>query len=122
MFIECPICPVIVEKSKNYVLNLKYFTKPEFFSKNYHKHFGYSVVLTFFAIWFLFLFAYLADTGYFFQIFIGGFGSFCVNWIREWYYSKFHGAPWDDVDINMGSYGGIVGTILFLLTYTYLIN
>ena len=42
MFIECPICPVIVEKSKNYVLNLKYFTKPEFFSKNYHKHFFWS--------------------------------------------------------------------------------
>jgi hypothetical protein len=122
MFIECPICPIIVQNAKEYVLNTKFFLSPDFVKKRYHKHFGYSLVLTFFAIWFLFKFAYLGDTGYFFQIFVGGFGAFAVNWVREWYYAKFHQAPWDDVDIHMGSYGGIVGTILFLLTYVHLIN
>ena len=122
MFIECPICPVIVQNAKEYVLNTKFFFSPDFVKKRYHKHFGYSLVLTFFSIWFLFKFAYLGDTGYFFPIFIGGFGAFAVNWVREWYYGIKYKAPWDDVDIHMGSYGGIVGTILFLLTYTYLIN
>ena len=122
MFIESPICPVIVQNAKEYVLNTKFFFSPDFVKKRYHKHFGYSLVLTFFAIWFLFKFAYLGDTGYFFPIFVGGFGAFAVNWVREWYYGIKYKAPWDDVDIHMGSYGGIVGTILFLLTYTYLIN
>jgi hypothetical protein len=122
MFIECPICPVIVQNVKEYVLNTKFFFSPDFVKKRYHKHFGYSLVLTFFTIWFLFSFAYLGDTGILFPIFVGGFGAFAVNWVREWYYGIKYKAPWDDVDIHMGSYGGIVGTILFLLTYTYLIN
>jgi hypothetical protein len=122
MFIECPICPIIVQNAKEYVLNTKFFFSPDFVKKRYHKHFGYSVVLTFFSIWFLFKFAYLGDTGNIFPIFVGGFGAFWVNWVREWYYAKYYKAPWDDVDIHMGSYGGIFGTILFLFTYSYLIN
>jgi hypothetical protein len=120
MFIECPICPVVIQSAKKYVLNTKFLFSPKFISENYYKHFGYSLVLTFFTIWFLFSFAYLGDTGYFFPVFVGGFGAFGVNWVREWYYAKFKGAPWDDVDVHMGSYGGIVGTIIFLLLKTFL--
>ncbi len=76
---------------------------------------GYSLVLTFFAIWFLFAFAHLGDTGNFFPIFVGGFGAYGANFLREWYYGKFHDAPWDNTDLNMGSYGGIIGAILYLL-------
>ena len=119
MFIECPICPIVIQNAKEYVLNTKFFFSPKFISENYYKHFGYSLVLTFFAIWLLFLYAFLGDTGYVFPVFIGGFGAFLVNWMREWYYAKFHDAPWDDIDIHMGSYGGIVGATLFLL-YFYL--
>jgi hypothetical protein len=67
MFIECPICPVIVQNAKEYVLNTKFFFSPDFVKKRYHKHFGYSLVLTFFTIWFLFSFTYLGDTGSYFQ-------------------------------------------------------
>jgi hypothetical protein len=120
--IECPICPIIVQNVKEYVSNTKFFFSPDFVKKRYHKHFSYSLVLTFFSIWFLFSFAHLGDTGNFFPVFVGGFGSFAVNWVREWYYGIKYKAPWDDIDIHMGSYGGIIGAILFLLTYIYLIN
>jgi len=119
MKIECPICPVIVQSAKKYILDTKYIFSPKFISENYHKHFLYSLVLTFFSIWFLFSFAYLGDTGYFFPVFIGGFGAYIVNWSREWYYSKFHKAPWDTIDIHMGSYGGVVGSILFMLFFYF---
>ena len=114
-YIECPICPIIKENFLRYVTNTKKIFTPDFIKQNYHKHLGYSLVLTFFAIWFLFLNAHLGDTGILFPIFIGGFGAYAVNFVREWYYGKFHGAPWDEVDLDMGSYGGILGAILYLL-------
>ena len=115
-YIECPICPILRDNIVRYVTNTKKIFTPDFIKENYYKHVLYSAVLTFFAIWFLFDFAHLRDTGTLFPIFIGGFGAYAVNFAREWYYGKFHGAPWDGVDLDMGSYGGIVGTILFLLT------
>lgn len=115
-YFECSICPILRDNIVRYVTNTKKIFTPDFIKENYYKHLGYSAVLTFFAIWFLFDFAYLGTTGNFFPIFIGGFGAYCVNYIREWYYGKYYGAPWDGVDLDMGSYGGIIGTIIFLLT------
>jgi len=113
--IECTICPIIKQNIINYVLDIKKIFTPDFVKQNYHKHFGYSIVLTFFSIWLLFLYAHLGDTGVFFQLFIGGFGAYGVNWIREWYYGYRYNAPWDDTDPNMGSYGGIIGALLAIL-------
>ncbi len=62
----------------------------------------------------------LADTGLFFQSFIGGFGAGCVNFVREWYYGKYYGAPFDGTDINMGSYGGWLGALVAVFIYTLL--
>ena len=51
----------------------------------------------------------------------GWFFAYGINFAREWYYGKFHGAPWDNTDLDMGSYGGIIGTAIFLLTIAQLI-
>ena len=116
-YIECPICPILKENFLRYVTNTKKIFTPDFIKQNYHKHLGYSLVLTFFAIWFLFVNAQLGDTGILFPIFVGGFGAYCVNFAREWYYAKYHEAPFDGTDLDMGSYGGILGAILFLLIH-----
>ena len=114
-YIECTICPILRDNIVRYVTNTKKIFTPDFIKQNYHKHVGYSLVLTFFAIWFLFAYAQLGDTGNLFPIFLGGFGAYAVNFLREWYYGKFHDAPWDNTDLDMGSYGGIIGAILYLL-------
>jgi hypothetical protein len=114
-YFECSICPILRDNIIRYITNTKKIFTPDFVKQNYHKHFGYSLVLTFFAIWFLFAFAHLGDTGNFFPIFIGGFGAYGVNFAREWYYGYKYDAPWDWTDLNMGSYGGILGASLFLI-------
>lgn len=111
--ITCPICPIIKDRVVKYYLNIGKIFTPDFIKQNYHKHLVYSLVLTFFTIWFLFKFAHLGDTGILFPIFIGGFGAYWVNFAREFYFSKFRDAPWDGTDLDMGSYGGIIGAILF---------
>jgi hypothetical protein len=120
--IECPICPVIVQRTKNYITDLQYIFKPEFISKNYHKHLLYSYILTIPTMLILLQWFHLADTGLFFQSFVGTFGAGAVNFVREWYYGKYHGAPYDGVDVNMGSYGGLLGALTAVLIFTkYLI-
>jgi hypothetical protein len=113
--IECPICPILLNNIKKYLTDTTKIFGKDFVKQNYHKHLGYSLVLTFFAMWFLLAHAHLADTGMAFQLFVGGFGAYCVNFVREWYYSKYHNAPWDFTDLNMGSYGGIIGALLAVL-------
>lgn len=113
--IECTICPIIKQNIINYILDIKKIFTPDFIKQNYYKHLGYSLVLTFFSIWLLFTYAHLGETGNFFITFIGGFGAYCVNWIREWYYGLRYKAPFNQTDANMGSYGGILGAILCLL-------
>jgi hypothetical protein len=119
-FIECPICPVMKEKVVNYVLDVKKIFSPLFRKNNYHKHLGYSYVLTTLSIMFMMGHMHLADTGLFFQTFVGGFGAAFVNAVREWYYGKYYGAPWDGTDINMGSYGGILGALTGVYLYSLL--
>jgi hypothetical protein len=116
-YFECSICPILKDNIIRYVTNTKKIFTPDFVKQNYHKHVGYSLVLTFFAIWFLFAFAHLGDTGNFFPVFVGGFGAYAVNWLREAYYNykSKDEIKFDQTDINMGSYGGIIGAILYLL-------
>lgn len=113
--IECPICPVIWGNIKKYLTDTtKTFTK-DFITQNYYKHLLYSLVLTFFSMWLLLLHADLANTGMPFQLFVGGFGAYIVNWLRERHYAKKYNAPFDYTDINFGSYGGILGALLAVL-------
>jgi hypothetical protein len=113
--IECTICPILWNNIKKYLTDTTKIFSKDFVKQNYHKHLGYSLVLTFFAMWFLLAHANLADTGMPFQLFVGGFGAYGVNFVREWYYGIKYGAPWDFTDLNMGSYGGIIGALLAVL-------
>ncbi len=113
--IECSICPILWNNIKKYLTDTTKIFSKDFVKQNYHKHLGYSLVLTFFAMWFLLTHAHLADTGMPFQLFVGGFGAYGVNFVREWYYGIKYGAPWDFTDLNMGSYGGIIGALLAVL-------
>lgn len=116
--ITCPICPIILERFKNYFIDMNKVFTPLFVKNNYHKHLGYSFVLTIPTIMFLMKYADLADTGLLFQSFVGGLGAGCVNFVREWYYGKIYNAPYDGTDVNMGSYGGWLGAILAVLVYS----
>ena len=118
--IECTICPIIKQNIINYILDIKKIFTPDFIKQNYYKHLGYSLVLTFFSIWLLFTYAHLGETGNFLPIFLGGFGAYAVNGLREGYYQQYHQAPFNQTDVNMGSYGGILGANLFLI-FQYLL-
>lgn len=122
MKLECTVCSMIYDSVKLYVLDLKKFASPEFKTERHNLHFFYSLVLTFFAMWFMFSFMNLDGTGVLFQIFLGGFGAYGVNFIREWYYGVIYDAPWSSSDINFGSYGGVVGSALFLIIRHFLIG
>jgi len=115
MKIECTICSGIKKGIVRYITDIKKIFTKDFITENYYKHLCLSVILAYPCIWYLFESHGLKNTGTFFQLFIGGFGAYWANWIREWFYGKFYGAPWDDTDINMGSYGGILATILLLI-------
>lgn len=115
--IKCTICKIMWKKIKNYFLDIKKIFNPLFIKNNYHKHLFYSFLITIPTILVMLNYVDLANTGLFFQIFIGGFGAFFVNFIREWYYGKYHNSPYDGTDINMGSYGGITGTIVAIIIY-----
>jgi hypothetical protein len=113
--IECTICTILWNNIKKYLTDTTKIFSKDFVKQNYHKHLGYSLVLTFFSMWLLLSYAHLAETGMPFQLFIGGFGAYAVNFVREWYYGIKYGAPWDFTDLNMGSYGGIIGALLAVL-------
>lgn len=114
MKIECPICPVLVEGVKKYITDLQFFFKKQFILNNYHKHFFISLALTIPSMFILDTLFNLKDTGIFFHLFVGGFGGYFVNGVREWFYGRKYNAPWDQTDIHMGSYGGVIGALIYL--------
>lgn len=123
MFIECTICSSLVNNVKNYILDITKIFTPAFETENYYKHLEYSALIAVPWILFLLRFAHLADTGLFFPVFIGGFSLFAVNWIREAYlnYKSKGEIPYDITDVNMGSYGGILGAVIAMVL-NHLIN
>jgi hypothetical protein len=89
----------------------------KFFSQRRYLHFLVSGV----AIFFIFFFGngvkdlQLEYIPWFIKIVFSWMAAYIVNYTREWYYGKFHGAPWDNTDLDMESYGGILGASLFLI-------
>lgn len=114
--IEFTIFPVIKRSIVNYISDVKKFFTPEFKQEAYYLHFICSIVLTYLSMVLLFKYCDLEGTGIFFNLFVGGFGAYSANWFKEWVWAKFYNSNWDNTDIHMGSYGGIVAAILFLLT------
>jgi hypothetical protein len=115
MKITCPICPVIKKNVITYFTDIKFITTPEFITKAYNKHLLWSFVLTIPSMLLLIFFFDLDDVGVPFQLFVGGFGAYSFNFLREWVRRKFYGIEWDQVDIHMGSYGGILGAAITTL-------
>ena len=117
MKIECPICPIVKKGIINYFTDLRFIRTPEFKTKAYNKHLFWSLVLTIPSMFLLFLLTDLETTQILWQVFVAGFGAYSVNFVREWVRGKFFGSEWDNVDINMGSYGGVLGGIISVIIY-----
>jgi len=113
----CPICPSIKDGILRYLTDTHYVLTSKFITNRYYLHLLCSFVLSFFAIWFLIDFAYLGETPIGFQLFVGGFGAYGANYLREWYYGMKCNAPFDWTDINFGSYGGVLGVLLATLIF-----
>lgn len=116
--ITCLICPVIFNNVKAYITDIKHTFTSDFIKERYCKHLLASMILIIPLIILLMIVFNLDDTGLIFQLFIGGFISYVINFIREMYYAKYHEAPWSNIDINFGSYGGIIGAAIAV----YLVN
>ena len=111
----CPICPMIKEGVLRYLTDTHYLFTSKFITNRYYLHLLCSFVLSFFSIWFLIEYTSLAQTPVWFQLFLGGFGAFGVNFLREMVYEELYGAPFDWTDVNFGSYGGVLGALLATL-------
>ena len=120
MKIQYPICPVIKKNVITYLTDIKFIKTPEFITRAYYKHLLWSFVLTIPSVLVLILFFDLDDVGVPFQLFVGGFGAYFVNGVREWVRGKLYGTEWDQVDIHMGSYGGILGAAIALAILKFL--
>jgi hypothetical protein len=106
------IWPMLRDGIIKFFSDMKFFFSKDFIKENYHKHFGYSLVLTIPCLWFMITYMYLGDTPFGFQAFVCGFGARAVNFVREWYYGKKYGAPMSWEDINFGTYGGLLAPII----------
>jgi hypothetical protein len=113
----CPICSSVKDGVLKYIIDTHYIITPKFITNRYYLHLLCSFVLSFFAVWFLIEFAHLAETPIWFQLFVGGFGAFAVNFVREMVYEELYGAQFDWTDINFGSYGGILGALLAIFIF-----
>lgn len=63
-------------------------------------------------IWLLIKFDLSFDIGKFWQVFIAGFFAYCIGFMWEWYFARFHEAPFDYNDIWFTVLGAIIGTTL----------
>lgn len=108
----CPICEVVKSGLLKYITDVKYIFTPLFIKNRYHLHLGYSFLLTLPSMYLLLTFLNLAGTPVWFHLFVGGFGAFGVNFLRELLYEDLYGAPFDWKDVHFGSYGGILGALL----------
>ena len=89
----------------------KIFTK-EFITERWYLHLLVSFLIGLPVIRFMLKNMHLATTPFLFQLFIGGLLFLIVNALREGFYSTEHEAPFDSVDVIMGSYGGILSALV----------
>ena len=84
----------------------------KFIKQRWHLHvLGGAIVVTP-LIWLLIKFDPSFDIGKIAQVFIAGFFAYCIGFMREFYFAKFHEAPFDYKDIWFTVLGAIIGTIL----------
>lgn len=83
--------------------------------RDLHFAFSFAIVLLFLVIGDIVKELQIDQLPFWFILLLGWILAYGINFVREWYYGKFHGAPWDNTDLDMGSYGGILGASLFLI-------
>jgi len=84
----------------------------KFIKQRWHLHvLGGAIVVTP-LIWLLIKFDPSFDIGKIAQVFIAGFFAYCIGFMWEFYFAKFHEAPFDYKDIWFTVLGAIIGTIL----------
>jgi hypothetical protein len=86
----------------------------KFIKQRWHLHLiGGAVVVTP-LIWLLIKFDDSFNIGRIGQIIIAGIFGYFIGFCWEWYFGKYHEAPFDKIDIYFTSLGAIIGTILLL--------
>lgn len=63
-------------------------------------------------IWLLIKFDTSFDIGKIAQVFIAGFFAYCIGFMWEYYFAKFHEAPFSYDDIWFTVLGALIGTSL----------
>ena len=106
------ILPEIKNWIKTYITGFRYFFHKDFIEENYIKHFLYSVLIGILLLFPLCLLESFRETQLIFKIIFGGILLYAINWIREDNKRRKYKAPFSQLDINFGSYGGIISAIL----------
>lgn len=92
----------------------KVFSK-NFIKERYYLHFFISLVLTFLSVRLLVVYAHFNDLPAGIKILVGWMGAYLVNYYRETLLFKIGKAKFDFLDIHAGAYGGIIGTVIYIL-------
>jgi glycopeptide antibiotics resistance protein len=83
-----------------------------FIKQRWHFHILGGAIIVTPLIWLLIKFDPSFDIGKIAQVFIAGFFAYCIGFMWEFYFAKFHEAPFDYKDIWFTVLGAILGTIL----------
>lgn len=95
----------------------KIFFSKDFVKKRRHLHFICTIPIILVCFLFAYKYMHLKDLPMLFIIFLGWFGGYSINWLREGYYnykSKYK-IPFDYLDVHAGAYGGITASIIYLI-------
>jgi len=114
--ITCSACIPVLKGIIQYFTDIKYFFKPEFKTERYYLHFFLSLAIALPIIAGLLFMSHLETTPLLYQIFIGAFITYGINWHRE--NKKMDpekGVPFSQTDVNFGSYGGAIAPLIIKL-------
>jgi len=93
------------------ITNLNFFFKKEFITENFYKHFLLSILILFTGIR-VFDLKGLPTA---FILCVGYLAGYAINFTREWYLAKFKGNPFSFSDVIFGGYGGLIGTLIYII-------
>jgi hypothetical protein len=83
-----------------------------FIKQRWHFHLLGGAITVTPLIWLLIKFDPSFDIGKIAQVFISSIFGYFIGFCWEWYFAKFHEAPFDYKDIWFTVLGAIIGTIL----------
>ena len=85
-----------------------------FIKQRWHLHLLVGALCVTPLIWLLIKFDDSFNIGNIGQIIIAGIFGYFIGFCWEWYFSKYHEATFDKIDIYFTALGAILGTILLL--------